>query len=222
MSASSDLGFVLPLHGASFTKYEPVSSFRAWCMRNNLLHLIDVCSQTRINWTSGPMDRDDHYALPAAAPDTAGDSGGVAWCQQFPHTWVRPSRPVNLDIRITLRAEFEPSGDVVAVARIVPAEFPEGDLSAPNLWLRGLSFTAGSGTWSAPVVFADEQVFFVDNPPTDGVSRELMALYSSGPEDDGVLYQPFLTMARLEIFLRKVASEYAVAVSSVYVREFVS
>ena len=91
MTASSVSGYVLRAPVTAFDAGQPVSSFRAWENRQNILHLTDEFSQHRINWVS--RDESGH-GIESADGDTP------IWSYTYPHTWLAPNKPANIDVQV--------------------------------------------------------------------------------------------------------------------------
>lgn len=89
----------------------PVSTYRAWIMRNNLQHLIDMSPQQRINWC-GATAIDSAYVFFSA------DTVTHHFSQVFPHTWIDRRWPCGLDIQIS--GKTDGGGTTAVSARVVP------------------------------------------------------------------------------------------------------
>jgi len=121
--------------------HSPMNSYTAYTLRNNLNHLIDeapqliICTATTTGSPVMPMN--NLYA--------SGTCAGI-WSQEFVHTWIRPDRPTNLDLLVYGQTESV-ADDMTVTARCVPAHFPVGDASAPDIFTE--AGVTASGTTNA-------------------------------------------------------------------------
>jgi hypothetical protein len=125
MPKSTYLGYARRAPDAVFADTEPVSSHRAQEARNNLLHFTDQFSQVRINWV-------------VADEGIAGTANSSRiWCAEYPHTWLSPDKPANVQVFL------QGSGAEMRV-RLVPAG-PSiiGDLSTPSVFSEVIDLTGG-------------------------------------------------------------------------------
>ena len=121
--------------------HSPMNAYTAYTLRNNLNHLIDEAPQLIIctaSTTGSPvMPMNNLYA--------SGTCAGI-WSQEFIHTWIRPDRPTNLDLLVYGQTESV-ADDMTVTARCVPAHFPVGDASAPDIFTE--AGVTASGTTNA-------------------------------------------------------------------------
>jgi hypothetical protein len=89
----------------------PVSTFRAWLMRSNLQHLIDMSPQHRVNWAGTNAN---NSAFVFFSPDTL----TYHYSQVFQHTWIDRRWPCGLDIQIS--GKTDGGGNMAVTARVVP------------------------------------------------------------------------------------------------------
>lgn len=191
MSKSSRLGYASHMPAATLDAHEPVSSGRAFLVRDKLLHLTDQYSQVRCNWVS-PNAED--YGIDA-------DSSPV-WSFTYPHTWLAPNKPANLDFRILAE-------DCDVTVRLVTAKTPLPDHDDD---VTGVIF---EDTYSFTGVDEFDGQWFVTAAELPGFSRgwEHFPILGS----DGVSYAPRLCMMRFEVCP---SAETAGRVFGVLLREF--
>jgi len=202
MSQSSVTGYVLtfPIYGLSAN--EPMSSYRAWENRENLMHLTDEFSQHRVNWMT--PDASGYGIEHSGTPDEA-----PTWSITYPHTWLAPDKPANLDLRVM-------GHDCYVRARLVPWYVP----------LIRDGFLNGSGT--GPEVFSELLDLSSASPTEDSylhiVTGIDVATYDSAwvghwlaTGSDGVARRPHVCLMRLELH---VLAETAARVFGVCLREF--
>ncbi len=91
-------GLLVRIPAQSLDDDEPLSVYRAWALRNNLQHLVDMYPQHRVNW-AGHSDNDQQYLFTA---NDYGSPGGTIhyWSAVFLHTWIHREYPCGLDIQI--------------------------------------------------------------------------------------------------------------------------
>ncbi len=135
MPKSSIFGTYLPAPITAFDEGEPVASWRATELQQNILHLTDEFTQTYINWIA---PEDDGIYDPT--PPGGADPDYVVWSQEYPHRWLGPNKPSNLDLHVW-------GGGMVAGCRIVPYTTPVAIglnefLSAPAVFIVGLTLGA--------------------------------------------------------------------------------
>lgn len=119
----------------------PMNAYTAYSLRNNLNHLIDESPQIII-CTAATTDRP---VFPLAESNRSETSRGI-WSQEFIHTWIRPDRPANLDLLVYAQTESA-TDDMTVTARCVPAIYPIGDSSAPDIFTE--AGVTASGTTNA-------------------------------------------------------------------------
>lgn len=184
---------------AVLDEMEPVSSARVFELRDKLLHLTDEYSQVRCSWVS-PNAAD--YGITGSG---ISDEQPV-WSFTYPHTWLAPNKPANLDIRILAE-------DCSVIVRLVTAKTPLPVSGNPNDRDATGIFTA-SYTFTGPDEY-NEQWFVTD--------AELPG-FASGWEtpgtilgSDGVAYSPRVCMMRFEVWP---LAEVAHRVYGIQLREF--
>lgn len=184
MPQSSIFGFYLNTPVTSFDEGEPVSSYRATELQQNLLHLTDEFAQTYINWIAPGGD-----AIYDASPPGGTQPDFVVWSQTYMHRWLAPGKPSNLDLHVW--------GDGLAArCRVVP-------MNAPMLQGRD----AGGGIPSVFDVFLNLSAGPVAASYTHQNTADSVKVFDKGwykpatvaaPGFDGV-YEPQVCMMRLEI-----------------------
>lgn len=130
MSASTVRGYALRAPDDAFNATQPVSSWRATELCSNLLHFTDEFCQHRVNWIATD---------PEVGTDGIEGSQAITrvWCQAYPHTWLGPNKPANVDLHVQAA----------------------GILSDATLWFRLVPNSARIGDLSAPAVFSETQLF---------------------------------------------------------------
>lgn len=209
MSATfqSIFGYVMRIPAGTLDADRPVSVWRAEMTRNNLAHLLDEYCQTRINWSS--TGTEDYYV------DKSNDRR--IWAQEFPHTWLREDRPVNLDLVVgAATTGASPPTTLSLRARVVPARFALGDSAADALALIDTTVTLTSAT---PADVIDLQTDFDANGIPSGLGSNVWAtiVVSEGAAD-----QCAVALMRLELMLDEVTAHASPvhSVTRVYLREF--
>ena len=145
MSTSSELERIERFFPAELgAEDSPMNAYTAYSLRNNLNHLIDESPQVII-CTAAPVRGTGPVALPSDDTLYYGTSRGI-WSQEFIHTWIRPDRPTNLDLLVYARTESV-SNDMTVTARCVPAIYPIGDATAPDIFTE--AGVTASGTTNA-------------------------------------------------------------------------
>lgn len=187
MSKNSYLGYeeAFELTGWSpFADDEPVSSYTAWVMRNNIQSRLDQSGQYRVNWVA---DVDDvlggdggaEITVPSFHPTAhqQGDETTIRFV--FPLTSIRADRPMQLDVRIGARS-FN-GGNVTIDASIFPYKSP-----AQILWTATQGTTSSStaswvvdelATWTEELRYRSATQFLSqDNDASSEVSTVLVDL----------------------------------------------
>ena len=218
MSASSNLGVLEGLASSPLDTGDSVSAYRAWAIRNNLAHLIDESTQVRINWVGTSVDGDSNDTYKVAdlgvEPVLTGASVKRIWAQEFPITWIREDRPVNLDLHVRAATTGDTTPTLIMYARVVPASFPIGDPAAPVL----VSQEFHSEIDPTPDVAFNVQWQLTAPAPELDNYEPLGVLY----EEDDSWHSPHMAMMRLEISLDEYTNvDNAVhEIVSVYLREY--
>ncbi len=204
MAQSTINGFFTPAYDAVLDDDEPVSSYRAWELRQNILHCTDEFTQHRINWvadatTGGFVNTPDPAA--GTVPNRL-----FIWAQPYVHTWLSPFKPANIDLCVT--ASSVESG--IVVARLVPMSTAPGD-EGPFILLG--SFTASDpssqNTITHVMTVADFAVLEL------GWQRPAIVAGAGGES-----LQPRMCLMRLELLSARGANDDAVHVHGVLMREY--
>lgn len=222
MPATSTLLHLDRQAAEAFALGEPVSAGRTFILKNNLAHLIDQSTQVLINWvaTSVAGATNDSYQLRREGdPVLTNAYVPRIWSQEFPLTWLRADRPVNLDVLVQV-ATFqvvEPSdNDLNVRARVVPARFAIGDDAAPAFADQVVTATTTS---ASPTALLDCQWALAVPAPQLGEPADLglVAL-----EEGDIVVSPIAAMMRLEITLAEdgVSVDTIHEIVGVYVREY--
>ncbi len=201
MTQSSVSGYVLRSPVTAFEARGPMSSYRAWENRQNLMHLTDESAQHRINWVT---------------PDSAGygiETTGTTdetptWSATYPHTWLAPGKPANLALYVQghhcyVRARLVPWNST-----LLQRDLDNGNNSAPAVFDTTLDLTS-------PTPTADGYLYIVNGIDLDTFN---LAWMSPGivVGSDGVAYQPQVCLMRLELQL---VAEVGARVFGVLLRE---
>lgn len=204
MSQSSAAGYVIRAPLTSFSANEPVSAWRAYENRQNLLHLTDEFSQHRINWVS--RDATGHGIEVSGNPDET-----AIWSCTYPHTWLAPNKPANLDLQVM-------GHDCYVRARLLPHTAPiqqSGQL-AGNMATTAVFDTTLDVSSASPTTDSYLHIVSSFHLPT----YEKGWMRPSGGEQegsDGVTRKPSVCLMRLEL---QILAETPCRVYGVLLREF--
>lgn len=215
MGATSQLLRIERIDEDSFDYWNPVSTYRAWALRNNLSHLVDEYAQHRINWSLATSDPTFHTIVL-----------GIPWTQVFMHSWLKPNRPANLHIIISLQAAPGEGTDfdVDIFVRVSPA--------TPTPTALTIAFgavTYNTSAMTSPLLVADALLDMSDLPSVGGQDIAPNAEIQSGligTNEDGQALFPIVTLAQLEITLSTTdvtydsGTSHVIQVSSIMVREY--
>lgn len=171
---TSNLGRVERIDPDSMAADNPVSTARAWICRNNLAHLTDQYAQHRINWVAyGP---DSGGYRPVIGGFVALTPESAPWRQRFLHSWLKPDRPANLDILLSLEknptSDLTLSPDYTLHVRIEIAALsvaPDAVIAAFDFDVNTSALTAGNGTFQTFLSFDGSTAPFgseIANPVT--------------------------------------------------------
>lgn len=201
MSQTSLSGYVLRCPVTSFEARGPMSSYRAWENRQNLMHLTDESTQTRVNWVTQDAAG---YGIEVVSPSYLNPT----WSATYPHTWLASFKPSNLVLAVQ-------GHDCYVRARLVPWNAPI------------LTSDINNGNMAATAVF-DTMLNLTS--PTPGLAAYLhigtgfdLATYNSAWTSpgtvigsDGIPYSPEVCLMRLEL---QVIAEIGARVFGVMLRE---
>jgi hypothetical protein len=202
MSYQSNYGYIIRIPDSSFEAYRGVDTLRAYLLRNNIQHIVDESPQVRVNFMSS--GNGDSFAGALNSAD-----GTRIWHATFPQTWTRQDRPTNLEVRVATQAN---NAGLDFRARVVPASYSIGDLSAPALFDETAS-SSGSGAEWLIELFTD----FDANGIPAGLADSVWADYLI---NEGDIAQVRIAEMRLEVTVPAGNGDAANQVVGVSVREF--
>lgn len=190
---------------------EPVSTLRAFVMRNNAQFLLEQQCQHRINFVQpngNPETPLGQYTF--VVDNTAASALFLTryWNQPFHHTWLQPDRPVSLDILVNALSG-DTDGSLSIEAKIVPASTPPNDPSIPGVW----SATASTTSVDTQITI-DTQVAFTSPVDQAGIFFTQQVL-----ESDNFYRTPRFALMRFELAMTVAADDYG-QLQSVLVREY--
>ena len=214
MAQSSYRGRLQRMRQTAFAEDEPVSATQAFDLRNNLLHLGDQFCQTRINWCAG-IHSASAIGVVGGFGDYWGSTPPAVYEQEFPHTWLHPQHPANLDLLI--RSSISAGGDEMNVrVRIVPWSVGVGDMGAEALLDETHQVTSDTGLWEHQLFFdtSDATVMGLLNKSSIAGAFEI----SEGDE----WHYPETHLLKLQIQLEAIAGSapFFMTITGVQVREF--
>lgn len=186
MTQSSYSGYVLRTPATAFSDDEPVSSYRAWENRQNLLHLTDESAQHRINWVSPDASG---YGI-EATPEV--DNAPI-WSHVYPHTFLAPGKPANLDLYVQ-------GHDCIVIASLVPYTAPLAVYGGTNL-ATNVVFTEILDLSGATPTSAT----FLYDYGASGTTFDLSVFNSAWAApgiivgSDGIAYTPLVCLMRLDL-----------------------
>lgn len=203
---------ILLLDDNSFDDDCSVSTYRAWVTRNNLQHIVDMCPQHRINWTSTAYGNYDAMLFDEYDEDQS--SGWIHYSMPFVHTWIEPAMPTGLDIRICGRVES--GGTLTVLTRVVP-HFPGSTIfdTSVDSWWEGLGTT--TNTTSTELV---SDIFYPDGETVGGVQKRFTpAMHQFNIQESGINKAVQVPMSRLDVIGLTTWGYYG-EITQVLVREF--
>lgn len=202
MTQSSVAGYVLRAPVGAFNAGQPVSSYRAWENRQNLLHLTDEFCQVRVNWVS--RDEAGHGIEHSGDP-----SETPIWSATFPVTWLNPVKPANFDLQVMghdcfVRARLVPWDSTVLLAGTLGGNLPDA------VFDELLDLSSASPTSDSYLHINGAQSIAV-------LQRGWMKPSGSGQQGaDGVTRKPSVCLMRLEL---QILAETGARVFGVLLRE---
>ncbi len=209
MGQTSNFGFILNLDPDAFGEDQPCDVYDAVVLRNNIAHMIDSAPPTYINWAA-TKDNSDSSAILA----TSGVGAQMIWSQAYVHRWTKPDRPSSVHLYLAARVNVETTSTLTARARIVPARFNIGDLSAPALLDASATLTPPHSA-GFELLF-DEYVFATVPRPDMFNSFQTFEL----PGEGGTAANASVSMMRLEITAFGDTAEFEVEIGYMLLRGF--
>lgn len=202
MGTTSNLLRLERIDPASLNADRPMSAYTAQMVRNNLAHLVDESMQHRINIS-------DAAGLSLGSYKTPGE-----WTTmpiEFVHSWTGPMQPSNIDLMVSGQT---PAGTMTVTARVVPAHYPVGDLSAPNfLTAAGVTGT-GTTTSATDAVIISQQAILAD------ASAFVSSLTPIAYVENGAAHTVFIGLMRLELDVKTTSTSTEPVVNRILLREF--
>lgn len=199
----------------SYANANPVSTWRALVMRNNLQYQVNLLCQHRVNWVSAFPDGSgvnsfwfDTFSGDGVGGDSE-DEFTQVWSQEFERTWQRSDYPCGLDVRVKAAVGAGGIGDVTIRVRILPASAPYNDLSYPAF------FDVSESTTGVDTTCLVEGLIM----PEERESHEGRFIAHSILED-GAVRSPKQGLDRIEVALT-VPEDDEGGLVAVLVREFV-
>lgn len=214
MGASSYSSRLRRIDPGRFTDDEPVSANTAFDLRNNLLHLADEFSQTRINWCAGINGASGVLGGFWNYSQIGGDDGdSCLYEQEFAHTWLGDAHPTNLDLHIRSGIVAGGTEAMEVRVRVVPAFYDAGNLTLPAIVDESHAVTDNAGEW-------EHQEFF-DTEDAAAMNR-LRSLYRFEVAEDGEWHYPQVSILKLQVQLLYVSgtADVLMKLHGVQVREF--
>ena len=196
MSSTSWAEQIIDIEDGYFSEGYPVSAAQAFLVRNNLAHLIDSCTQTRIQWIAF-QNSQGIYGVHMI--NSALATGWMTYSHEFPLTWLASDKPANLFTSATLYAESNETAeegqntDYDYILRVVPANTPVASGINPVIEISGSRTTEQSITLGQ------------FNDLSDASSRAILqsAIVPVGISNDGDIFREQLAcMLRLEIAMK--------------------
>jgi len=182
MSQSSVSGYVLRTPATAFAANGPVSSYRAWENRQNLLHLTDESAQHRINWVTPDAAG---FGIEAA---TASGNAPI-WSATYVHSWLAPGKPANLVLRVLGK-------NCIVIASVMPSTAPvvqygQGNLSVDTVFTEVLNLSGTSPT--------EDNYLHINSAFDLPVYERAWIEVGSVVGSDGIAYRPRVCLLRLEL-----------------------
>ena len=215
MTQTSYRGYVDRIDPESFITAQPVSAGRAFLLRNNLLHLADEYTQTRINWCAGISGSYgvlggfwNYNQISGAAGDYS------VYEQEFAHTWLGDSHPANLDLHIRSGIVADSGSPEMDVrVRVVPAFYDPGNLILPAIVDETHTVTDNAGDWDHQEIFDTEDA---------ALMNRLRALYKFEVSEDSEWHYPQVSILKLQVQLLYVSgnADVRMKLHGVQLREF--
>lgn len=205
MSYRSNFGAFVAMPTTAFSADRPVSTSRAYSLRNNLQHLIDSAGQYRVSWASD-LDSEGLRHDSGLDPDAP---AYASWT--FPLLVTETAHPMNLDIRVA--AKLESAGSALVAAILAPANSPRSRDGAAldTQWFRSTATaTSTSAVWSIDEVWE-----------WDATDRRYLTSIRSFPITENSTTQNVdVVMARLEVLIGGITGELESSVVAVQLREY--